>query len=332
MTLQYKRIADGDMTRFQVSRDGRPVGGMTLESGIYRNGLVLAAIGVDRSERGGVGTKLYELALKEACSQGKSLISDSHRSPYSEAFWRKQTKKKRARCKTKGAAPALMSPITDLRKELSRDCRKQNRDEQWIERCTNARLKAMTSHLPVPKEGDVWPCLRWEIPVAACTSGSLESAPSRKIKPWMLWAAGGVALLAFAGNNYSFGGDSASKLDRDPKKLLPDFASKLELLFQRMRARGFDPVLWEGYRSPARAAALAKKGTGIADSLHSYGAAADIVDRKLLWDATPAFWSALGQEAQKLGLTWGGTFGDKPHVQAVSLQQQDAFRAMARAA
>ncbi len=148
-----------------------------------------------------------------------------------------------------------------------------------------------------------------------------------ELKPWMLWSGGALVLLALTSSSFSFGGNSTAKIDRDPAKLLPGFARKVEQLFRAMRARGFDPILWEGMRSVARAKELAAKGTGIADSMHSYGAAVDIVDRTLLWDAPKAFWAALGEEAQKLGLTWGGTFSDpdKPHVQAITFRQQAAF-------
>lgn len=89
-------------------------------------------------------------------------------------------------------------------------------------------------------------------------------------------------------------------------------------------------MLWEGYRSPERAAQLAKRGTGIARSMHCLGCAADIVHEDKLWAAPAAFWEALGEEAERLGLTWGGRFkrADKPHVQAIPVHEQERFRAM----
>ncbi len=83
-------------------------------------------------------------------------------------------------------------------------------------------------------------------------------------------------------------------------------------------------------------AAMAAEGDGIKDSIHSYRGAADIVDGRQWalgkdpWTTTAAFWNALGQEAEALGLTWGGRFSkvDKPHVQWPTVQQQYAFRAM----
>ncbi len=150
----------------------------------------------------------------------------------------------------------------------------------------------------------------------------------------------GLVLFARSDTSYSYGGAPVRNgVDRDPNKLLPGFARKLETLFQRMRARGFEPMLWEGYRSPARAAQEAAQGDGIKDSIHSYRGAADIVDGRQWalgkdpWTTSTAFWNALGEEAERLGLTWGGRFSkvDKPHVQWPTVQQQVAFRAMSDA-
>lgn len=126
---------------------------------------------------------------------------------------------------------------------------------------------------------------------------------------------------------YTFGRKDTNGISRDPSLLLPAFADKIELLFAAMTKRGFDPCLWEGYRTPARAKQLATKGTGIIKSLHSYGAAVDIVSCSTKW-SDPQFFKALGFEAEKLGLTWGGRFSkvDSTHVQAVpsdeSIQNQ----------
>lgn len=157
------------------------------------------------------------------------------------------------------------------------------------------------------------------------------------MRSWKLWAAVGVGLLILlAGGEavYSYGGASLSPgVDNDPKKLLPGFAKKLEVLFQRMRARGFQPVLFEGYRTAERAKALAAKGTGIAASLHILGAAADIVDRSTYpdyWKGAPGFWTALRDEAEAIGLVSGARFSkpDIDHVQAIAVKDEVAFRAM----
>lgn len=123
-------------------------------------------------------------------------------------------------------------------------------------------------------------------------------------------------------------GDGATKpgnINRSLLALVPAFREKVTTLLERMRARGLRPLVWETYRSPERAARLAGQGTGIALSMHSLGLAVDIVDAVKRWDASPAFWAALGAEATLLGLEWGGNdswktvkrpLGDRPHVQA----------------
>jgi hypothetical protein len=50
----------------------------------------------------GVGTKLYELGFEAARRLGCTLASDTTRSPYAEAFWRKQERKGRAHCEAGG--------------------------------------------------------------------------------------------------------------------------------------------------------------------------------------------------------------------------------------
>jgi peptidoglycan L-alanyl-D-glutamate endopeptidase CwlK len=124
-------------------------------------------------------------------------------------------------------------------------------------------------------------------------------------------------------------------VDRDPKKLVPAFGWRIEKIFRAMRARGFEPMLWEGYRTPARASELAARGTGISDSLHAYGIAVDVVDGKQWakgkdpWAAETGFWAALGEEAEREGLTWGGRFSkpDRTHIQGVTVAEQSAARA-----
>lgn len=141
----------------------------------------------------------------------------------------------------------------------------------------------------------------------------------------------GVAAAYFAlHRSYTYGGPDFKSISRDPYRLVPAFADQLEKLFQRMRALGFDPLLYEAWRSPARAKELATKGTGIVDSMHIYGGAADIVSAKNLW-SDPTFFKALGREAKALGLTWGGDFSDgadMPHIQAVPGKLEVQFKAL----
>lgn len=130
----------------------------------------------------------------------------------------------------------------------------------------------------------------------------------------------------------------------DIEALQPVFRAKVETLLARMQADGFDPMIWETYRTPARAKLLSDRGTGIAPradgsipiGMHQLGLAVDIVSSTRKWSPKPAFWTALGAEAKALGLTWGGLWRnpktgklgwDKPHVQAIPVASQRAYRA-----
>lgn len=95
--------------------------------------------------------------------------------------------------------------------------------------------------------------------------------------------------------------------------LVPYVAERVERILERMRARGFDPMVFETHRSQERQNWLYGIGrthdfhrkpvtwtkTG---SKHLVGKAADIISRKDFWNAPPAFWIALRQEANKEGM------------------------------
>lgn len=115
---------------------------------------------------------------------------------------------------------------------------------------------------------------------------------------------------------------------RDPSGVVPAFADKIERVMRRLRARGFDAVVSEAYRTPARAQRLNEGGTGIAKSLHSYGGAVDIVDRKFGWETSAAFKNAVVEEVEREGLMSGRRFSNKDdwaHAQAVTPQRTAAF-------
>lgn len=124
---------------------------------------------------------------------------------------------------------------------------------------------------------------------------------------------------------YSYGSEkpritAKGEVDRDPAKLLPAFADRLEIVFREMRKLGWKPVLWEGWRSRERALALSKTGKGIKDSMHFYGGAADIIDEDYLW-SNQRFFDDLAKVVRAAGLYSGADFvnddPDWPHVQAV---------------
>ena len=132
--------------------------------------------------------------------------------------------------------------------------------------------------------------------------------------------------------HFSYGGEPLRKgISRDPDRLLPGFAAKVDLLFQALREGGHDAMLWEGWRSDERALKLSQRGTGIKLSMHCLGAAVDILEAEGMWTASPEFWDAIGDEAEALGLTVlyrNNRRIDRPHVQAIPVREQRVFRRM----
>lgn len=112
-----------------------------------------------------------------------------------------------------------------------------------------------------------------------------------------------------------------------PDALVRSFRTRIARLLNRMRRRGFTPCMRSGFRTRKEAARNARKGTGIADSMHCYGVAADIICGERGW-RHPEFFQALGEEAEALGLVWGGDWRrrDYPHVQAIPVSAQNRIR------
>lgn len=128
-----------------------------------------------------------------------------------------------------------------------------------------------------------------------------------------------------------WGGDSARWSQE--KKLLSleaNFRSKVKGVLEALTKGGFQPKIFYGWRSVAVQQELVKKGRSkVKFSFHnaqmpdgtpkSY--AADIIDQRWGWNPaaeTNGFWKALGQEANKRGLVWGGdwkSFKDVAHIQ-----------------
>jgi peptidoglycan LD-endopeptidase CwlK len=118
--------------------------------------------------------------------------------------------------------------------------------------------------------------------------------------------------------------------DRDWRRLDPVFMRIALLVFARMEARGYPVALLEGYRSPERQDKLAASGTRVTNarafqSKHQYGLAADIapvrdghlvVSERDSW-AMQAY-QALGEEAERAGLVWGGRWSlkDYGHIES----------------
>ena len=107
--------------------------------------------------------------------------------------------------------------------------------------------------------------------------------------------------------------------------LHPDMKPKVRKLVKALKARGIDIVILSGYRSPEKQAELYeayKSGQSALPasspymSLHNYGLAVDIaevIDGVTVHSTANQNWDIISQEAGKLGLSWGGSFNDKPH-------------------
>ncbi|KPC50381.1 Peptidoglycan L-alanyl-D-glutamate endopeptidase CwlK precursor [Amantichitinum ursilacus] len=119
-------------------------------------------------------------------------------------------------------------------------------------------------------------------------------------------------------------------VDRDWSKLDQKFVQVVLRLMANMQTRGYTLVLVEGYRSPQRQDELAQSGRNVTQarggqSKHQYGLAVDLApmaDGKVVLSERDPWaleaYQAMGEEAEKLGLTWGGrwTFRDYGHVES----------------
>lgn len=110
-----------------------------------------------RGQRRGLGTRLYEEALAEACRERRQLASDDVRSPFAEAFWRKQQAKGRAVCDSshgKGQGGYYSGPLVELI---------DDRDNGHISEAEYDRIRAA---LPKPEkdvDGPFWVCPRYKV-------------------------------------------------------------------------------------------------------------------------------------------------------------------------
>ena len=139
---------------------------------------------------------------------------------------------------------------------------------------------------------------------------------------------------ATSGSNWS--GDSARWTQQ--KKILsmqPTLRPLVQGVIDGLAKRGFQPSIFFGWRSVAVQLEIYKKHhTKVKFSFHNAqmkdgtpnAYAADIIDKRWAWSAAAAkhgFWKALGEEAKKQGLYWGGDWKkpDWAHVQLVPNSQ-----------
>lgn len=114
--------------------------------------------------------------------------------------------------------------------------------------------------------------------------------------------------------------------------LLSPVRERYLLLDRRMTALGHKCKVHETFRSKERARKLARKGTGIVDSMHYYLVALDVICDDHEWECAKhgcSFYEDFGEQAERLNFCWGGRWRrrDLPHVQACSVSGQSAIRA-----
>lgn len=140
-------------------------------------------------------------------------------------------------------------------------------------------------------------------------------------------------LCAGAAPQDDWSGDSSLwSQDKKLQSLHPQLRPKVTAVLAALQQRDFKAQVFYGWRSVKVQLDLFNKGNSkLKFSFHnaqkpdgtpnSY--AADIVDSRYGWDPqaeTSGFWKALGEEAKKQSLIWGGdwkTFPDVAHVQLV---------------
>lgn len=119
------------------------------------------------------------------------------------------------------------------------------------------------------------------------------------------------------------------------KKVHPELASRVRQAIENLEKAGMQIEVVQGLRTFAEQDALfaqgrTKPGKVVTNarggqSNHNYGLAVDVVpfaNGKPNWEAPNSIWMAIGSEAEKLGMEWGGNwkkFIDKPHIQLPGL-------------
>lgn len=124
----------------------------------------------------------------------------------------------------------------------------------------------------------------------------------------------------------------------DYSRLAPKFCDAVLRVLERMRAKGWDAIVYETLRTDARQRFLYgfgriyDDGRGVVthsqsadETWHFFGLAVDIISKSMRWDAPAEFWRDLEEAAEAEGLVsgrdWDGddattqSFVDGPHIQ-----------------
>lgn len=148
---------------------------------------------------------------------------------------------------------------------------------------------------------------------------------------------------AAAGSIEGLAPTAIASADRKWDRINAEFQQRVLAIYQVMlEQHGYQMVLVEGYRSPERQSALARKGGSVTQasagqSCHQYGLAADSAlyrDGKLQWDMSDPWtkrgYFLYGELAAQANLEWGGNW--RSIKDYVHLEQKAACRAARRAA
>lgn len=161
---KYSICLYADYFTVSAAENGKYVGTASLQK-LKKNGRTVykMSIEVDKpkyqlkeTDPEGLGTRLYERSARAACRVGRAyaITSDTIRSVFSEAFWRKQVRKGRATCKGDGNLSHYYSyPLVEA-KNYFYDLEGRMDGPKW---------RAFYAGLPKP-ENDGWTCDYYELP------------------------------------------------------------------------------------------------------------------------------------------------------------------------
>jgi len=115
-------------------------------------------------------------------------VSATERSRFSEAFWRKQKGKGRARCVDKNvnkSGNTWSGPEIKLEQDIADECRSIFGEGRKMNKCVKTKTKEAKIGLPKPANKDgtsYWPCLRYGIPKSQCKFVERSSADLSDVK------------------------------------------------------------------------------------------------------------------------------------------------------
>lgn len=166
-------IVDNDSYTVSVRKDGKEVAGAAAYD-VTKDRIKVSSIRVRPAEQQKkLGTVIYEIFADLACRQNKTLISDLTRSPFAEAFWRKQERKGRASCNAPNKEKddnVYLEPVKYTAQELC-----PNWPELEAKKCRVRKERELLAKLPRPEVDPergrtYWPCERYALNASACGS------------------------------------------------------------------------------------------------------------------------------------------------------------------